>query len=515
MTKLEGWTLSGALLLLSVATVLPCQAQNFTTLAIFEGGNGYEPDAPLVQGIDGNMYGTTRFGGYRYKQTRQAYGVVFKISPAGNLGTAHAFCVQQNNGVCTDGNSPYGVLQPAGNFYIGTTYLGGDYDGGTVFKLAPGNILTTLHSFSGRGTDGLNPLAGVVQATNGAFYGTTLDGGSGGGGTIFKINAQGSFTTLYTFPCNGSDCPDGYLPLATLIQATDGNLYGTTSAGGSSSVCYFQQGCGTVFKITLLGQFTRLYSFCHELSDQGACADGASPEAALIQGADGNFYGTTGAGGTQSCFSSSSGCGTIFRITPQGTLTTLYSFCAQKTGQGECADGEGPTGLIQATDGNFYGTAFSGGTGDEAAGVIFQFTPAGALTVLYSFNCSQGDCGDGGGPNGLLQATDGSFYGAAEGGGDLTCGNGGCGTVFRLSMGLGPFISTLPAAANIGAEVGILGTDLTGTTGVTFNSIPATFSAKLPTLILTHVPAGATTGFVTVTTPSGTLTSNVPFHVIR
>jgi uncharacterized repeat protein (TIGR03803 family) len=225
-------------------------------------------------------------------------------------------------------------------------------------------------------------------------------------------------------------------------------------------------------------------------------ADGAYPHAELIQASDGNFYGTTEAGGAN-------GGGTVFQITPAGVLTTLYSFCAQA----DCADGKAPVaGLLQATDGNFYGTTELGGA--NGSGTIFQITTGGTLATLYSF-CAQARCADGEKPEaGLVQATDGSFYGAASVG-----GTGSVGTIFKLAMGLGPFVKTLPTFGNAGGSAYILGTNLAGATAVSFNGTATVFTVVSATEIKASVPTGAATGFVTVTTPRGTLTSNVAFQV--
>ncbi len=218
-----------------------------------------------------------------------------------------------------------------------------------------------------------------------------------------------------------------------------------------------------------------------------------SPDGALVQAADGSLYSTTRFGGANNA-------GTVFKITPGGTLTTFYSFCSQSG----CTDGADPTGaLIQATDGNFYGTTQSGGVNND--GTVFTITPSGALTVLHSFGGT-----DGATPWGapLVQDTHGEFYGTTSGGGTY-----GYGTVFSLSVGLGPFVETLPTSGNVGVAVEILGTNLTGATSVSFNGTAATFEVASNSEITTTVPTGATTGYVTVTTPSGTLTSNVVFRV--
>jgi len=306
---------------------------------------------------------------------------------------------------------------------------------------AHAQTLTTLHSFCLKRhcTDGLMPTAGLVQATNGDLYGTTENGGinytsedcaSDGCGTIFKITLGGTLTRLYSF-CSQTNCTDGANPLAGLIQATNGDLYGTAATGGANNndAAGCPTGCGTIFKITPAGTLTTLYSFC----SQPSCADGATPVGGLIQGADGNFYGTTGYG--------ANGYGTAFMITPSGTLTTLYTFCSQTN----CGDGAYAfSGLIQGTDGNFYGTTTQGGIHANAVdcpigcGTVFEITGGGSLTTLYSF-CTQTDCADGTLPyTGLIQGTDGNFYGTTSWGGpNIMCVNEGvdygCGTVFKLT----------------------------------------------------------------------------------
>src|SRR5271166_4880625 len=266
----------------------------------------------------------------------------------------------------------------------------------------PAQILTTLYSLDG--ADGATPYAAVVLATDGNLYGTTLQGGasgncSGGCGTVFKTTPSGTLTTVYSF-----SGPDGSNPYAGLIQATDGNFYGTTSAGGSTGCG--GTGCGAVFKITASGTLTTLHIF--------GGSDGFFPVAGLVQTTDGNFYGTTVAGGASSS-------GTVFKITPSGTLTTLYSFCSQNN----CADGAYPQDrLLQATDGNFYGTTYNGGSGSNCCGTVFRITPSGALTTLYSWTGT-----DGAYPYaGLVQAKDGNFYGTTYAGGANQEG-----TVFKIT----------------------------------------------------------------------------------
>jgi uncharacterized repeat protein (TIGR03803 family) len=457
--------------------------QTFSTLLYFDGSNGYEPYSTLVQGADGSFYGTT---------TSLAFGTIFKITPDGTLTTLYSFGGR-------NGSFPLGglVLGTDGNFY-GTTQNGGTnsdvrlcgtggFGGpvgvgcGTVFKITPGGTLTTIYSFctvqatSSFGiycADGQFPSGALVQGADGNFYGTTQSGGVNlGNGTVFKIIPGGTLTTLHTF-YGGAD---GSSPRARLIQATDGSLYGTTMRGGSNDL-------GTIFKITPGGALTPLYSFVggHPY---------VYPFAGLVQATDGNLYGTTGSGGAN-------GLGMVFKITPAGTFTTLHSF--------DDTDGSKPQAeLVQATDGNLYGTTSSGGANGQ--GTVFKITPAGTFTTLHSFDETDGAMPEAA----LVQGTDGNLYGTSGYGGPIYTG----GTVFSLGVGLSAFVKTLPASGAVGTPIIILGNNLTGATSVSFDGAPATFTVVSDFEIETTVPVGATSGSVQVTTPSGTLYSNVAFQV--
>jgi uncharacterized repeat protein (TIGR03803 family) len=511
-----GWEKICMLLLFCAAIATAAPAQTFTSLTRFDRTDGARPVTPLIQGLDGNFYGTTSSGGSGYGSSTRV-GTVAEITPEGRLTDLHSFCAKE---FCPDGLTPYAglLLATDGNFY-GTTLFGGahaqgTYCGffqscGTIFKIDAAGTYTKLYDFCSQPNcvDGGNPYAGLIQAADGNFYGTTSEGGvndycylATGCGTVFKITPGGVLTTLYSFCAEGSaNCTDGAVPTAGLVQGSDGNFYGTT-----------EDGAGTIFKITPAGTLTTLYTFCSQFNGS-VCTDGEQPEGGLIQGTNGNFYGTT-AGGANSL-------GTAFEITPAGALTTLHTFCSQSSSTASCTDGGRPeAGLIQATDGNFYGTTEVGGA-YGSYGTVFKITPAGALTTLYSF-CSQNatspPCPDGATPFGaLIQATDGSLYGTTSAGGIGSIGNcnDGCGTVFRVSVGLGPFVETLPIAGEAGESITILGNNLARTTSVTFNTTAATFTVVSSTEITTTVPSGATTGPVQVVTPSGTLSSNVPFQV--
>jgi uncharacterized repeat protein (TIGR03803 family) len=251
--------------------------------------DGSQPYAGLIQGKDGNFYGTTRFGG------ANSYGSVFAITSGGTLTTLYSFCPVTG---CADGASPNAVLIQAtnGNLY-GTTLYGGANGDGAVFQITTGGTLTTLYSFCAQTncTDGANPVAGLIQATDLNLYGTTEYGGANSNnGTVFKMTLGGALTTLYSF-CSQAACADGQVPTGAVIQATDGNLYGTTDSGGI--------GYGTIFKITTSGTLTSLYSFPNE-------GVGAEPFAGLFQAPNGEFYGTTFIGGTN-------GYGEVYSLTVQ------------------------------------------------------------------------------------------------------------------------------------------------------------------------------------------------------
>jgi uncharacterized repeat protein (TIGR03803 family) len=481
-----------------VATLASAQSNDsdasdvkFTTLHSFSGTEGKQPGAGLVQAANGDFYGTTLRGGANCAANAFC-GTIFRINPSGVLTTVYNFCAQSGSG---DGIYPNGLIQATNRDLYGTTVLGGancavSLGCGTVFRITPSGVLTTLYRFCTQAgcPDGSSPNGTLVQAANGDLYGTTAAGGASNHGTVFKITPSGTLTTLYSF-CSQAGCADGSDAVVGLVQGANGDLYGGTAVGGAGTYCLGGSGgCGTLFKITPAGALTTLHSFC----SQSGCPDGTDPSAGLIA-TSGNLYGTATFGGAN-------GHGTIFKMTPNGTLTTLYSFCSQPS----CSDGFSPMGVLQATSGNLYGLSVSGGT---FYGTIFKITPSGTLTTLYSF-CSEPGCTDGANPTGMLQATNGLLYGTANSG-----GANGSGTIFSLSTGQAPFIETRPASGEVGKTVTILGYKLTGATSVTFNGTPAAFTVESATQIATTVPTGATTGKVEVITPDGTLSSNVAFRI--
>jgi uncharacterized repeat protein (TIGR03803 family) len=415
--------------------------------------------------------------------------------------------------------NPYYVTPAQGRDarLYGTTE-GTSLDFGSIFIVETNGDGSVLYKFDG--SQGKILFAGLTLANDGNFYGTTYEGGSAGYGVLFRITPVGVYTALHNFGGGG----DGSYPLAPPIQASDGALYGATEGNNISATVYkytlsgtfstiYQfdgtsgqgevgmiQGadgnlygtassggaynCGTIFKMTTSGALLRYYSF--------KCGtEGANPTAALVQASDGNFYGTTSGGGYRNL-------GTIFKMGQQGLVSILYRF------RGQPSDGSGPGVLVEGTDGNLYGTTGAGGNAE--AGTLYRVTKSGSHSLLYSFVDVVGQYPLGG----LLQHTNGQFYGTAYMG-----GTAGAGSVFSLDMGLGPFVAFVLPAGQVGQTGQILGQGFTGTTSVTFNDVAAiSFEVVSDTFLTAIVPSGATTGSVLVTTPNGTLTSNKNFTII-
>lgn len=365
--------------------VVICTAGTETILHSFGTGiDGYVPAAGLTLGPDGNLYGTTSNG------TNGIMGTVFKISPAGQ--EVIVFPFYPNHG---EGPQAGLVFDGAGNLY-GNTTSGGANGMGIVFKLSPSGSETILYSFGSIGTDGDDPDGRLIRDSAGNLYGTTAYGGTNDEGVVFKISAAGTETVLYSFGRTGTD---GQLPSGGLVMDRAGNLYGTTTYGGTS-------GEGTVFKISPSGSETILHSF-------GSIGnDGASPDTGLIMDSAGNLYGNTAEGGANYT-------GTVFKLSPSGSETILYSFGSVGT------DGDNPDGrLIRDSVGNLYGTTLNGGT--NGVGTVFKISPAGAETVLHSF----GNVGtDGQNPSGrLVMDSAGNLYGTTQAGGANSEG-----TVFKIN----------------------------------------------------------------------------------
>jgi uncharacterized repeat protein (TIGR03803 family) len=392
---------NGSVVSSDVASVsVSCAAGSETILYSFGSGpiDGANPQAALIMDSAGNLYGTTYGGG------AMGVGTVFKISAAGAESVLHSFA-----GGPTDGANPQAgvIIDSAGNLY-GTTTLGGANGLGTVFKVSAAGTESVLYSFAGSPTDGGYPKAGVIIDSVGNLYGTTSTGGSMqdsgtlSNGIVFKVSATGAESVLYSF---AGGTIDGRVPDAGLIMDSAGNLYGTTSAGGSV------QDFGTVFKISAAGMESILHSFAF-VALLGAATDGDAPTAGLIMDSAGNLYGTTTYGGKDKQ-------GTVFMISATGTESILYFFTGGKI------DGAQPqAGLVIDSAGSLYGTTVVGGANGE--GMVFKISTGGTESVLHFF---AGAPTDGNEPvAGLIMDSAGNLYGTTAVGGANDEG-----TVFKIN----------------------------------------------------------------------------------
>ncbi len=485
------------------------------TLVSFTGTTGptlgTNPIAGLTPGADGALYGVTQGGGTSFS------GVIFKVTTSGLFTTLVNFTGTSGANL---GSSPRGtlVLASDGNFY-GTAATGGSGGGfGTVFKMTPAGVLTTLVNFTG--TTGLNlgstPLSGLVEGGDGNFYGTTSTGGTGNFGTVFKVTPAGVLTTLVNFT-GTSGAALGTGPKGKLVFGADGALYGCTQTGGTGGT-----GLGTVFKVTTAGVLTTLVNF----TGTTGAALGQSPQGSLVAHPDGNFYGTTNSGGANNN-------GTVFRMAADGSLTTLLNFTAAPTlaRQFQAGDGKlygtttggggalgvgtivaGPPGgalevlapltptsgttawtsrggFMQAADGSLWATSQSGGIGTGNSGSVFKITPAGAFTALIGFTGTTGTNPGSSPQAGLVPGADGNYWGTTS-----TGGVNGNGTIFSVTPG--------------GTHA--VRVDMTTATGSSPQS-PLTLATDGNYYGTATFGGASSSGTVYRVTPGGTLTSLVSF----
>jgi len=462
-----------ALTMLAAVTLLagiaiPAQAQTYTVVYNFDGPQWLnQPLGQLALGRDGNFYGMTFVG-----------DEIYQMTPAGGETTLWIAPDQFSYGVqCTFGMT----LGPDGLFYGPCMDIGQNWNNGSgaIFKYDPSqgqNGFTVLYEFPVYGCS-VQPNA-LTLNTDGNFYGTTQGAncGSAGYGTFFKITPSGTLTTLHTFQ---GDPKDAAYPSA-LTLGNDGNFYGTSTVGGNDN------NCGTAFKITPKGKVTILYNF-----GPGGTSP-CEPAAPMTQGTNGKWYGTTLAGGTY-------GYGIIFELSGK-KLTILHNFNPAVDNAGE------PTfALTLGTDGNFYSA--SSPWADES---IFEITTGKKPVYTDLFNwVDQYPIADGWGTSSPLALhPNGNFYGTTTQGGQDQGG-----VLYSLNVGFNPYIVLQFPLGNVGASIGIFGVGLTGTTAVDFNGVSAQFTVDSDTYLTATVPTGATTGYVTVTTPSGTLKSATKFAV--
>ncbi len=450
------------LVLALTGAAIPAQAQTFTVIHDFLGAPN-EPSFPAtlvsVLGRDGDLFSQSYSGGTGNN------GTIFKATPSGTitvLRNNEAGCKPNWLSMGSDGNL-YGACGPTAAS-----------PNGYIWQLTPGGTFTDLHDFNGSG-DGYYPLAPLLAA-DGNIYGVTYQGGANDLGTFYKRSPGGTLTTLHTFDSGNN----GNAPQCIPTQGAGGDFYCTTTGGGAN-------GDGTVFKISSAGKFSLLHTFT------GGASDGVLPSSGVILATDGNFYGTTLAGGA-------SNQGTVFKMTASGKVTLLHSF------NGSTDGGYPANGVTQGSDGNLYGAANDCNGGCGSNWTAYKVTRTGVFTVLHTFNGgSDGRLPDGG----IVQLTNGIFYGVCEQGGN------GNGTLWTINTDLGPFVNLVSTSGKEGTHVGILGQGFSSSSVVKFGGTAAsTIVLTGTTFITATVPAGALTGSVTVTTGATTLKSPQTFKVL-
>jgi uncharacterized repeat protein (TIGR03803 family) len=389
----------------------PLAAASYKSLYSFQGEtngamDGAFPATNLI-GVKGMLYGTTPSGGAGCSPTFNGCGTVFAISTSGAERVLYRF------GGEPDGAYPYARLIDVNGTFYGTTGLGGASNNGTVFTITTSGAENVLYSFKGK-PDGAGPAD--LTDVKGTLYGITSQGGNG---TVFKITTSGKEAVIYSF--GSGSYYDGRQPVGRLIDVK-GTLYGTTRLGGSHCEGASSNGCGTVFKVTTSGKEKVIYSFKGKVK-----GDGELPDAGLTE-VNGALYGVTSIGGSSKglCGDGKAGCGIVFEVTTSGVEKIIHRFVTQP-------DGLIPKAPLTAVNGTLYGTTYYGGSGKcggYGCGAVFKITPSGTESVLYSFNGNP----DGEYPVGGLTDVNGTLYGTTTTGGTACESNGsGCGTVFRIS----------------------------------------------------------------------------------
>jgi uncharacterized repeat protein (TIGR03803 family) len=461
-----------AVVVMFAGAAVPAQAQTPTVLHTFPLAltDACKPEGNIVQGRDGNMYGDGAVCG------ANGGGAVYKISPAGAESVFYSFPQQWTN--CGGAGL---TLGSDGNFY-GTCIAGNPATGlGSIFRLTPAGVFTDLHDFTGVNGDSL-PVYPPIQASDGNFYGV-----SGNEvqicGNVYRMTPAGVYTNLHTF--SGSDCHP-----SNLVQASDGNLYGTLAD------CAVVSTDGCVYRISTAGVFKEIHDF--------ALTTGEVPCTGLIQGKDGKLYGATNSG-------AANGWGNIYKLTTAGVATDLHDF--NNATDAACVNNAGPpVNMLQVADGTFYGVNPAYGL---YGGSIYKLTSANVFSA-WMFPSTDVD---GNSPSStLIQNTNGLVYGTTPAGGFIppNCPQGCQGTFFSVATGDKPFVSLEPTekTGNVGASVGMFGQGFTSASVVKFGGVAATSVTRSGTTYLTAVvPAGAHTGAVTVTTGTTTLTSPQTYKV--
>ncbi|HEY2860034.1 MAG TPA: choice-of-anchor tandem repeat GloVer-containing protein [Terracidiphilus sp.] len=438
------------------AVALPASlaAQRYQSLHSFTLHSPNSPGRSIAQSRGGYLFTTT-------EDWNNQLGSAIRVTTGGQVKTVYHFTGSSRiipRGGLTMGSD--------GHFY-GTTQWGGANGFGSIFRLTNSGAFSALYSFTG-GEDGAYPTDAPIESAEGDFYGVTE--GNNNQGSIFRISTAGKFEVLHSFPAGGNDFPTG-----PLVQATNFWFYGTTCSGGAN-------GAGSVFRIDHNGNYSVIHSF--------NSTDGACPQFGVIQAADGDIYGVTLQGG-------STNSGVLFRMNTQGgSFSVLHEF----TG---AADGANPCTLVEASDGNIWGNTVTGGAYNY--GALFRITPLGTFAKVYDYDSGNGFNGE---YAHLVQHTNGVFYSDTSSGGPQ---NGG--VFYSYDAGLSPFVTWEPTYGRVGETVKILGQGFTAGSVASFNGVPATTMVVYSTYLTAVVPSGATSGYITVNTATGTLKSNKVFLV--
>lgn len=386
--------IAGTAMLGLITTFSTAHASNFKIIHTFTGGGdgGYPASSPLFRDANGSFYGAMGLP--------DVFGTLYKLSPNGAVTVLYEFPGDEGGG-------PNGVILDKKGDLWGTTCCGGGSDCGVIFKLNPKGHETLVHTFGGPPDDGCTPYANLTIDANGVFYGTTTRGGKSRDGTAFELTPKGREKVIHAFKGGRQ----GYYVNAGLTFGGEGNLYGVTDYGGGKA------SAGTIFELSVGGTETPLYDF------KGSPHDGAIPTAKLIVDGSGNLFGTTLGGGRPGCYAGS-GCGVVFKLTPDDAETVLHVF------EGGRKDGANPdSGVIVDNAGNLYGTTAYGGSGNACngsigCGTVFEIASDGRETILHALN----EAKDGANPGGLTADGSGNYYGTTSQGGAY-----GYGTVFEIT----------------------------------------------------------------------------------
>jgi uncharacterized repeat protein (TIGR03803 family) len=426
----------------------------------------------LIESADGNFYGAAAGGGTGLN----AQGTIFKITPAGELSVIYSFA-EEANGALPNGSSPGALVEGTDGFLYGLTLVNGANGLGTLFKLSKRGKIQVVHNFCGTEncSDGANPET-LTLGLDGNFYGGTASTGFPTS-VLFRMSPSGSYKVLHTFDSKSQ--PDG-TGVYNMLQAPDGNYYGTTVAGAQFNPY------NSVFRFSpSSGEYTILHGFnTANINLPGVATSG------LAMTSTGEFFGLE-------AFAD------LYKVSPSGAYHKLGSLSSIQFFDGH---------IIVGSDGNLWGD-FAGGDCGSGQGIEFSASTSGSLLQSQAFDCNT----IGEQPSAMLQAADGKFYGVTLGDGGGSTNDVTNGTIWTLDAGLpapGPTVVNFrPVSGAVGTKVIVQGSHLVGTTTVSVNGVSATFQVLTANYLSLTIPSGASSGPISVTNAGGTATSPKPFTV--